>query len=72
MVEKRNQVLVDRADADDLALTLCAIKGIFHALDALVVEGVANEIWDDYTRRSAIDALVLAGRLLADGVTERY
>jgi hypothetical protein len=31
-------------------MTLYAIKGIFRALDALVVEGVTNEIWNDHTR----------------------
>jgi hypothetical protein len=73
IVEKeRDLVQADRADAGDLSTALLALKGIFEALDAIVDEGVVDELWPERRRDDAVGGLILAGKLLAEEVLNRY
>ncbi|HQS14411.1 hypothetical protein [Reyranella sp.] len=71
MSEARLKVRVDRATGDDLGHAIIALKGIFWALDMLVVEKAADDITTEEDRAEGIASLIAAGELLAKELTER-
>ena len=63
---------VKHPEREDLEGTIHALGGIFWALSMLVVHHAADEIAHEEDRLNGIDALILAGKKLADDTAERF
>ena len=63
---------VKRPEQGDLEATIHALGGTFWALNMLVVHHAADDIAHEEDRLNGIDALILAGKQLADDVAERF
>ena len=68
----RTSASVKRPERGDLESTIHALGGIFWALSMLVVHHAADDIARDEDLHNGIDALILAGKQLADDVAERF
>jgi hypothetical protein len=53
-------------------MTIHALRGIFLALNMLVVHHAADEIAHENDLNNGISALILAGEQLADEMAERF
>lgn len=71
MTEHRLKVQVDRATENELGHAVLGLKGIFWALDQLVVEKAADDITTESDRSEGIANLIAAGKLLAEEVWNR-
>jgi hypothetical protein len=68
----RTTARVKRPEQGDLEMTIHALGGIFWALNMLVVHHAADAIAHERDLRNGIDALILAGKQLADDMAERF
>ena len=68
----RTKASVKRPGPEDLEMTIHALRGIFWALNMLVVHHAADDIAHENNLNNGIGALILAGEQLADEMAERF
>ena len=68
----RTKASVKRPGPEDLQMTIHALRGIFWALNMLVVHHAADEIAHENDLNNGISALILTGEQLADEMAERF
>jgi hypothetical protein len=68
----RNTVSVKRPGQGDLEMTIHALRGIFWALNMLVVHNAADDIAHKADLDSGISDLILAGDRLTAEIAERF
>jgi hypothetical protein len=68
----RTKASVKRPGPEDLQMTIHALRGIFWALNMLVVHHAADDIAHENDLNNGISALILAGEQLADETAERF
>ena len=68
----RTKASVKRPGPEDLQMTIHALRGIFWALNMLVVHHAADDIAHEEDLHNGISALILAGEQLADETAERF
>ena len=69
---ERTKAHVKRPKLGDLEMTSHALRGIFWALNMLVVHRVADGIAYEKDLNNGIDCLILAGEQLAAETAERF
>jgi hypothetical protein len=68
----RTTASVKRPGQGDLEMTIHALRGIFWALNMLVVRHAADDIAHEEDLHNGISALILAGEQLANETAERF
>lgn len=58
------------ATESEVQLALLGLRGIFWALDLLVVQHAADALVDDH--EDGIENLIVAGKVLADEISRRF
>jgi hypothetical protein len=59
-------------DPGDMETTIHGLRGIFWALNMLVVHHVADDVAHKTDLRTGIDALIVAGQTLANEISNRF
>jgi hypothetical protein len=62
----------ERPSEGDLQLTIHSLKGIFWALDMLLVEKLADKIAHEPDIRDGIAGLIVAGERLTEEISSRF